>query len=103
MAKNVFLTMGAADDNGNLNANENSKPVDMQAIEKGTFAATGTFGGGTATLQVSMDGTNWVSSGLTLTAAGKVDLTIPCKQARWNLAGATSPSLVCACALRTLD
>jgi len=102
--RNVFKTMVAADDGAvALNANENSAPVSMDNIEKATFAAAGTFGGGTMTLQVSMDGTTFVTSGLTLTAVGKVDLTIPCKQARWALTGATAPSVTMACALRTLE
>jgi hypothetical protein len=96
--------MPAADDGAAaLNANESTKPVDMMNIEKGTFAAVGTFGGGTLTLQVSMDGITWHSSGLTLAAAGAVTLSIPCKQARWTLTGATAPSVTCSCALRTLD
>lgn len=102
--RNVFKTMLAADDSAvALNANENSAPISMENIEKGTFAAAGAFGAGTMTLFVSMDGTTFVSSGLTLTAAGKVDLTIPCKQARWTLTGATAPSVTMACALRTLE
>lgn len=104
MARNVFLTMPAADDGENLDeAAEVTAAVDMTNIEKGTFAAVGTFGSGTLTLQISVDGTNFVSSGLTLTANGKVDLAIPCRQARWSLAGATTPDIACAAALRTLD
>jgi hypothetical protein len=68
----------------------------MTNAEKARFAAQGTFGGGTMTLQITPDGTNWSSSGLTLTANGQCQLTTPCKQARWTLTGATSPSITMA-------
>lgn len=103
LQRNVFKVLGAADDGGNLNANENTIAIGMENIQQATIACTGTFGGGTATVQISVDGTNFVTSGLTLTAAGKVDLTIPCKAMRVALTGATSPSLVVAMAARTYE
>lgn len=104
MPRNVPVTMVAADDSGlALNANESSKPVDMLNAEKARFGAAGTFGAGTMTLQITLDGSTWHSSGLTLTAAGSVELTTPCKQARWTLTGATAPSINMHAVLRTLD
>lgn len=61
-----------------------------------TILVAGTFGGGTATLEVSADGTNWyptdpaaswTSSGLKAVTLGKGILF------RVTLAGATAPSL----------
>jgi hypothetical protein len=101
--RNVYVTMGAADDGAAINTNESSKGVDMTNAEKARFAAQGTFGGGTMTLQVTLDGTNWSTSGLTLTANGSVELTTPCKQARWTLTGATSPSITMGASIRTLQ
>ena len=55
----------------------------------------GTWGGGTAKLEYSVDGTNWVDSGhvgitgdYALTMAGK-----PCTKVRVVLTGATAPDL----------
>ncbi len=104
MARNLIIPMLAADDGAAaLNANEPTKAYDITNMDKATIAATGTFGGGTLTVQLSNDGTNWFSSGLTIAAAGKVDLAIPAKFVRGNLAGATTPSLNVTMALRTLD
>jgi len=104
MPRNVFKRMRAADDLGPaLNANEVSESISMEDAEKATLVAIGTFGGGTVTWQITLDGTNFVSSGLTQTAPGKVDLTIPCKAARASLAGATAPSVNCAAMIRTFD
>lgn len=67
-----------------------------------TVLASGDFGGGTLTFQVSPDeGTTWISSGSDgqLTANGffKYEFTAAAKggqlQGRLNLAGATSPDL----------
>lgn len=104
MARNVFKTIVAADDGAAaLDENEPSEAIDMQNVEKSTFGVAGTFGGATVTLQISMDGTTFVSSGLTVTAAGRMELTTPCKQARLNVTGGTAASITGAVALRTLD
>lgn len=61
----------------------------------GTFAAWGTFGGGTCTLQLSPDdGTTWIDvPGASLAANGAVNFSLgPCRL-RASLAGATTPNL----------
>jgi hypothetical protein len=104
MARNVFVTITAADDDSaTFDENEVSNAIDMQNVEKATFGVAGTFDGATVTLQISMDGVTFVSSGLTAAAAGRMELTTPCKQARISIAGGTAPELTCAAALRTLD
>jgi len=104
MRNNVFKALRAADDlAAALDENEVTEAISMETFEKATLVAVGTFGGGTLTWQITVDGTNWVTSGLTLTAAGKVDLAIPCKAVRGSLAGATTPALVCAGAFQTFD
>lgn len=62
---------------------------------KGTFAAWGTFGAGTAKLQWSPDGgTTWLDvSSASLTANGYINFEIAPGKLRANLAGATTPSL----------
>lgn len=46
-----------------LTANENSDPLPCQKLGGilGTAHAVGSFGGGTVSIQVSLDGTNWFS------------------------------------------
>jgi hypothetical protein len=60
-----------------------------------TLIATGTWGGGTITLQLSPDGgTTWVSTSYTLSANGEQHGTdMIATHARLNLAGATTPDL----------
>lgn len=104
MPKNLIVSLVAADDSAAaLNANEATKAIDISNVEKATLVAVGAFGGGTLTWQISLDNVNWVSTGLTLAAAGKSDLTIPAKFVRGVLAGATAPAVICGAALRTLD
>lgn len=57
--------------------------------------ASGTFGSGTVTLQVSPDGgTTWVTTGKTLTADGSVFQDFPAgSRLRVALTGATGPDL----------
>lgn len=61
----------------------------------GLYLVEGTFGGGTCTLQCSLDGTTWVSVGSDgeLTADGAVGFWLPPCSIRANLAGATAPNL----------
>lgn len=80
-------------------ANVNGAAVDWGG-GRGVFAAFGTFGGGTVTLQWTPDGgTDWLpvdASGntfTTLTAAGAGGFELPACQIRAVLAGATSPSV----------
>lgn len=104
LQRTVFKQLVAADDlAAALNANENTIAVGAENIQEATIVAVGTFGGGTITVFVTVDGTNFVTSGLTLTSAGKVQLTIPCKAFRCTLTGATGPSVTCAAAMRTYE
>lgn len=56
--------------------------------------ARGTFGGGTVTIQVSFDGTNWASTDVTFTADGYKELRVVANYVRAVLAGSTSPTVV---------
>lgn len=104
LQRTVFKALVAADDlAAALNANENSIAVGAENIQEATIVASGSFGGGTITVFITVDGTTFVSSGLTLTATGKVQLTIPCKAFRCTLTGATAPSIICAAAMRTYE
>lgn len=61
-------------------------------------AARGTFGGGTVTVQIGLEGTtNVVTLGeLAWTAANAAQIDLaPNDQLRFSLAGATSPAVVC--------
>lgn len=50
----------------------------------------GTFGGSTATLQISPDGTNWASiGGAGLTSDGVINVTAPARYARCVMTGGT--------------
>ena len=59
-----------------LATNDDGVPVGLIGSGDRTFAAFGTFGGGTVTLQGSLDGTNWFTlrdpqgANVALTAAG---------------------------------
>ncbi len=104
LQRTVFRPLLAADDNAAaLNANENTIAIGAENLQEATIVASGSFGGGTITVFITVDGTNFVTSGLTLTATGKVQLTIPCKAFRCTLTGATAPSVVCAFAGRTYE
>jgi hypothetical protein len=61
----------------------------------GLYWVRGTFGGGTCTLQFSVDGINFISVGSEgeLTAAGGVSFWLPPCSIRANLAGSTAPDL----------
>lgn len=83
----------------NLTANGFTDPA-FWAGGRGSFAAFGTFGGGTAKLQMSPDnGTTWLDvdrsgdSYVTLNANGNGDFELPPCLLRVSLAGATAPSL----------
>lgn len=63
---------------------------------KGCFVCYGTWGGGTATLQFSVDsGTTWLDAGTdtTITANGGGIFELPVCQLRVDLASSTTPSL----------
>lgn len=62
------------------------------------FSAQGTFGGGTLSVEWSIDGTNWTAfkyqdSALALTENGGYILTSPGHIGRVKLTGATSPNI----------
>lgn len=89
---------------GTFSANGNSSEFNITHIDgsASTVLASGDFGGGTLTLQISPDsGTTWINSGSDgqLTAAGffKYEFTNAAKSGqligRLNLAGATSPDV----------
>jgi hypothetical protein len=89
--RNVFKSFGAA-----LAANGSTPGIDISGASQVTLAAQGAFGGGTITFEISLDnGATWVSSGLTLAAAGSKVLTNPATQVRATLAGATGPNVTC--------
>jgi len=62
---------------------------------KGTLVGAGTFGSGTLSVQVSLDnGTTWVGlASATMTAASAITFEVHRCQMRFNLAGATGPTL----------
>lgn len=102
--RNIFKNFTAVDDGLTIfDENELSNAIDMINVEKATIAAVGTFGGATVTVQISTDGTNFVTSGLTIAAAGKVDLTIPCRLVRLSIAGGAGAAITAAIVMRTLD
>jgi hypothetical protein len=62
----------------------------------GSFFAVGTFGGGSAALQIQApDGATWVNigAGVTFTANGVGGFTAPAGRLRVTLSGSTAPSL----------
>lgn len=86
----VPLQGGAA-----IAANGSSRPMEFLG-GAGTLFVTGTFGGGTATLEIlAPDGVTWltVGAGTTLTTAGAAGFTAPVRPIRVTLAGATAPSI----------
>lgn len=58
-----------------------------------TVAITGTFGGTSAQVESSLDGTNWFTEGAALTSAGTVNLTRIAKFVRVTLTGGAGISL----------
>ncbi|UVO33789.1 hypothetical protein KUL72_19905 [Bradyrhizobium arachidis] len=83
----------------NLTANGASTPVPWSG-GFGTVAAWGTFGGGTVTLQMSPDnGNTWINvdrssdTYVTFTANGQGDFQLGLCLLRFNLTGATAPSV----------
>ena len=64
-----------------------------------TLYASGTFGGGTLTLECSPDGTNWFTamdnsgSNITMVAAGMRQVIVNAEVMRFRLSGATSPTV----------
>lgn len=94
--RNVFKALPAAD-GGNINANESTKAVDVSRASQVNFGASGAFGGGTLTIEGSLDhGATWVSTGQTLAAAGAKVITAPFTQLRGTMAGAAGPNVACA-------
>lgn len=66
----------------------------MNAAGLITAYVSGTWGGGSAKLQVSPDGTLWLDAVAAITADGKLALSgVLARKVRVNLAGATSPAL----------
>jgi hypothetical protein len=56
------------------------------------FSLEGTLGGGTYTLQVSQDETNWTNSDVSLTAAGGQRFSVGNNHSvRLNVSGSTTP------------
>ena len=53
--------------------NASSSAVSPQDSRARVIVAYGTFGGGTLTLEYSVDGSNYESSGKTLTATGSIE------------------------------
>lgn len=83
----------------NLTANGATTPVRWSG-GIGSVAAWGTFGGGTVALQMSPDnGTTWMNvdrtsdTYVTYTAPGNGDFQIGLCLLRFNLTGATTPSV----------
>ncbi|HCR85494.1 MAG TPA: hypothetical protein DIV86_02335 [Alphaproteobacteria bacterium] len=79
-----------------LTANGNTNTIDWYG-GVGTFAASGTFGGGIITMQYSLDGTNFITGGVDseLVSDGGKKFSLPKCSIRLNLAGATSPNVNC--------
>lgn len=74
--------------------NASSDTQQGQAATSRVIVASGTWGGGTLTLQYSHDGSTFVSSGSTLTANGAIAFEErPGMYWRVTLAGATSGSI----------
>lgn len=82
--------------NGNLTANGSVGPV-SSGKGKAHIVASGSFGGGTLTLEVSPDGgTTWVATTSTLTAAGVIVAEVPsfaAARVRATLGSSTTPNL----------
>lgn len=79
-----------------LVASDNASSATQQSGSSSTLVivASGTFGGGTLTLEYSHDGSTFVSSGQTLTANGTIVFTDrPGLWWRVTLAGATGGSV----------
>lgn len=86
MIKNTLTANGAGQwiDIGNQ---DNRTPISAGAV--------GTFGGGTATLEVSFedDKSNPVAVQSGLTSDGVIVTNVRARWVRWSLAGSTSPNL----------
>lgn len=85
----------------NLTANGATNPVRWYG-GRGSIAVWGTFGGGTVTLQMSPDGgTTWLNvdhssdNYVTFTAGGTGGFDLGLCMLRFNLTGATTPSVWC--------
>lgn len=74
--------------NGTGSAVAVPRPAKYGLIVRGTG-----LGGGTLTIEVSDDGTNWVSSGVTPAINSYNTLDLGAKYVRYNLTGATGPSI----------
>lgn len=79
-----------------LTASDNASSATQwgEAATSTVIVASGTFGGGTLTLEYSHDGTTFVSSGQTLTANGAISFQErPSMPWRVTLSGATAGSV----------
>lgn len=81
----------------NLTASGSTSSVRWSGVYLGHFYAHGTFGGGTLTLQYSVDGgSTWLtadSENLVFTAAGSNNFQLPHCLVRITLSGATDPDI----------
>lgn len=80
-------------------ASGNSSGASMKDCTSAVVTVTGTFGGGTATVQQCADpqaaSPVWVNTASTLTSDGSVTITGPVNAIRVALTGATGASVVC--------
>ena len=85
---NSFHSRPALTDNGTVS------PISLETASRAWVTLAGTFGGGTATVEITLDGSNWVAyPGGAKTSPDVVEIQGPIKAARVTLAGATTPSL----------
>jgi hypothetical protein len=70
-------------------------PVSVEDMENGPrVQVTGTFGSGSAQVQISLDGSAFFNFGTALTADGLMDTALPkCKSVQVVLTGATTPTV----------
>ena len=93
--------MGDFNIEARLTANGSTEIMDYVGFERATFWASGTFGGGTLTLECSRDGgTTWLSCDrggttiTTFTSSGVGNFQLNAKyKVRATLTGATSPNI----------
>lgn len=77
----------------NLTGDGNTPELQWPGGFSGSVIVFGAFGGGTAKLQFSVDGTTWVDEGSTFSADGVAGFELPGCLLRVNLSGSTSPDL----------
>ena len=93
MADEINLASGAG--NGNGTTIERSRFNHLEESHMRTLYVWGTFGGGTGTLQISPDGTNWfnVPNADAITAASVLNVEFRAPYIRFNFTGGTTPSI----------